>query len=504
MKKLTVKQLLCFGIGAFGIDLSYGLVNSYFFKYYNTRLGVSATFITIVMVLCRIWDGINDPMMGTIVDNTKTKYGKFRPWIMMGVTLNAVVLVFMFINPAFLGITGKTGLYIYLAVLYLLWGMTYTMVDIPYWSMIPTLTNDSAQRNIVSAVPRFFSGLAQFIIAGATLIAVNYLGGYNSGENAGDLSVAQQKGYPIWAAILAFFFILGLYITCFTTKERIISPKTDSFSLVRTFRIVKSNDQLIAFILTAFTFNTGWYLMSALGTYFFEIVAGREILVTYFAAICGFGQVMGLLIMPKISGKFGKKKVIQTAFSLTITGDIIMLLLSFVYLKIDPLSNAGYYMFIPFAIFAFISCIGIGMSFTCQTVMLADIVDYGEYKLGKRTDSTVFSMKSFLLKFALTAQVAITGIGLSISKTDVVYKKLSGSSIENFAPYFSDSQKITVSMMMFAIPPVLAVIALIIFNKKYKLYGELEKKVNEFVRAKHACDFMVSADSANVKKIDKD
>jgi melibiose permease len=503
VKPLKMPEVITYGVGALGIDLSYGLCNSFFFKFCNTRLLVSSTFLTIIVVLSRIWDGINDPMMGTIVDFTKTRWGKYRPWMFLGATLNSIVLVLMFMSPyEFFGLH-KTGVYVFVAVIYLFWGMTFTMVDIPYWSMVTALTNDPNMRNVVSATPRLFSGIAQFIVSGGTILIVNYLGGVSATDDGATLTAGQIKGFPIWAGICAVIMLAGLYTSTFTTHERIITPKVDKFSLVNTFKIVVGNDQLVAFIFTAFTFNTSWYLMSAMGTYFFEIVAGNEALVTLFAAVCGLGQLIGLLIMPSIAKKFGKKRVIQTAFLLALFGDIIMVVISRFFLSEMKLQMAGATMrygnitfvgftfsvlFIPFAIFAFIACVGIGMSFTCQTVMLADIVDYGEYKTGTRNDSTIFSMKSFLLKFALTAQTLVTGLSLSLSKTDAAYAKFSADATLTAAQAFTSGQMEVVTDVMFIIPPVLALVAFIIFSKKYRLYGELEQKVNAYVKEKHAHD----------------
>lgn len=133
------------------MDLSYGLFNSFLTKYLTDVLLLNATFLLIVPTLARIWDGINDPMMGTIVDNTKSKFGKFRPWIMCGAVLNAVALTFLFTNPGFEVSSDfiNIKLYIYAAVMYVLWGMTNTMIDIPYWSMVPALTSDPQKRNVV-------------------------------------------------------------------------------------------------------------------------------------------------------------------------------------------------------------------------------------------------------------------------------------------------------------------------------------------------------------------
>ena len=127
----------CYGVGAIGLDLSYGMFYSYL-SYYLSSLGIHSAFLLIITPLARIWDGINDPMMGTIVDNTKTKFGKYRPWIFIGAICNAVVLALLFTS---FGMSGWR-LYTYIAVMYVLWGMTNTMADIPYWSMVPSFTSE--------------------------------------------------------------------------------------------------------------------------------------------------------------------------------------------------------------------------------------------------------------------------------------------------------------------------------------------------------------------------
>ena len=133
--KTTWREKLGYGVGAVGLDLSYGLFYSYLSYYLSSVLLLPEAFLLILTPLARIWDGINDPMMGSIVDSTKTKIGKYRPWLLIGAASNAIVLSLLFTS---FGMSGMK-LYIYIAVMYILWGMTNTMVDIPYWSMVPAL-----------------------------------------------------------------------------------------------------------------------------------------------------------------------------------------------------------------------------------------------------------------------------------------------------------------------------------------------------------------------------
>ena len=158
--KTSWREKIFYGVGAIGLDLSYGMFYSFLSDYLVSTLHLAEGFLLLLTPLARIWDGINDPMMGTIVDNTRTKHGKYRPWIVIGAASNAIVLFLLFSK---FGLSG-TPLYIYIAVMYILWGMTNTLADIPYWSMIPSFTSDPNDRNMVSTVARTFSGLGQGII----------------------------------------------------------------------------------------------------------------------------------------------------------------------------------------------------------------------------------------------------------------------------------------------------------------------------------------------------
>lgn len=445
---------LGFGVGAVGMDMSYGLFNSFLTKYLTDVLLLNSTFLLIVPTLARIWDGINDPMMGTIVDNTKSRLGKFRPWIMCGAVLNAIALTFLFTNPGFevSSTSINVKLYIYAAVMYVLWGMTNTMIDIPYWSMVPALTSDPRKRNIVSSIPRFFSGFGQILVSVLTVKMVATLGKGND-----------SVGYSRWAMIAGIVLIIGATITVTTTKEHGSTPPKEKFTLKKAFSTVKANDQLLIFMLAALLFNTGWYITNAMGLYFFDNVLGKKDLYSIFSAISGVGQALGLFLLPVLSEKFTRRRVIQGAMCLTVLGYIGM----FVFGPILMTSNMM--MFIPFAVFALLACMGVGCIFVSQTVMLADIVDYGEYSLGYRSESIVFSMKGFLQKLAYTIQSIVIALGLKFSHYDATL------------PLQTELTKNSISVMMFIIPPIFIIMSLIIFTKKYKLHGELADKVNKFI-----------------------
>lgn len=458
--KYILRKYLGYAVGAIGMDLSYGLFNSILNFYFTDTLMITPFFLAFLVPLARIWDGINDPMMGTIVDNTRSRAGKFRPWILTGALLNAVVLFFLFTNPGFTvsGSSINIGLYAYVAVMYILWGMSYTIVDIPYWSMVPALTSDPEERNLAATFPRAFSGLGQIIIVALTVKMVAKLGGGS-----------QPLGYSRWAGICAVLLVIGCIITFFTTKEKVQVKSNDGekFTLRRAFQTIKNNDQLLIFILTAICFNTGWYLVNGLGLYYFSYVMKNENMYGTFGIICGAGQALGLLLLPILSKRFTRNRVIKGAMLLTMAGYLLMGLFG-------PVLN----LFIPFAICGVLGSMGIGCMFVAETIMLADIVDYGEFKLGYRSDSIVFSMKSLLLKVAYSFQALIMNAGLFISRYD-------SDLVKAGLPQPASAQN-GISIMMFVIPPLFVLLSLFIFSKKYKLSKERMEEVNAFITEKHA------------------
>ncbi|MBQ7546973.1 MAG: MFS transporter [Clostridia bacterium] len=463
---ISLREKLSYGVAGAGGDLSYGMTNAFFSNFLTDNLKIRPGYLSGMFLLCRVWDGINDPMMGTLVDNTRTRLGRFRPWILTGGILNAMVLVMMFSNPGFAA--GGVGAYIYATVAYLLWGMSYTIFDIPYWSFVPALARDPKERNTIASIPRFFCGVGQGAVSLLTVAMVDKLGHGN-----------EPLGFHRWAMILAGAYILLVVITVTGTKERYTPEKKESLTLKKAFVTIKNNDQLLFFMLTAICFNTGWYLTNGLGVYYFKHVLQRYELYAVFAGIVAVGQMLGLVLFTVLSNKFTKRPVIIGAMGFAAVGYLALFLLRNFRgksLGVIPLLNEPIDVgFVLFALFAFLCCIGIGAMFVAETVMLADVVDYGEFKLGYRTDSIVFSMKSFLLKVAYSIQGLIMGIGLEIGKYNTAEAAMQ-----------PQSAKTAICAMAFAIPVVLIACSFLVFVRKYKLHGDFYNEIMQKLRVKHA------------------
>ena len=168
MEKILWKEKLSYGIGAYGKDFVYNMIAAFLMIFYTDVVGVSLFFVSTLFLVVRIVDALTNPFMGWIVDNTKTRWGKFRPWILVGTVINSVVLVLLFLNPsAFLqGVL----INIWCIVTYLLWSITYTLMDVPFWAMIPAFSNESNIRNEMSMIGRLFANFGGQMIGGNRFI----------------------------------------------------------------------------------------------------------------------------------------------------------------------------------------------------------------------------------------------------------------------------------------------------------------------------------------------
>ncbi len=443
----------CYGVGAIGLDLSYGLFYS-FLSYYLSSLGIHSAFLLIITPLARIWDGVNDPMMGTIVDNTRTKYGKYRPWILIGAFSNAVVLALLFTS---FGLSGWR-LYTYIAVMYILWGMTNTMADIPYWSMVPSFTSEEKERNLVATIARTFSGLGQGIITILTPLIVPKL--------ASDLERRTDKGYTPdgfskWAIICGVCLVIFAAICVLTTKEtNVVYGEKKKFSLKQIFTVIKTNDQLGWFIVFSMLSNAGWYLTSSTAVYYFNDSLGKPESQSLFGMIGSVGSVLGLLVIPILSRKYTKRTTYTISLLTTIVGYALMFVFGPI-LKIP----------IALSICYILASVGISSMFVSQTIFLADIVDYGEYKNGSRSESITFSMKGFLQKMAYTIQTVVLFGGLWILNYNT--QKAEGA--------LTSGTKLGIGFIAFGAPIIFLALSLAVFRKKFKLYGELADRVHDYI-----------------------
>lgn len=451
-KKLSFISKLCFGIGAFGKDAVYAIVGTYLMMYLTDYRFVAPAFVGTLFMVARIWDAFNDPFMGMVVDNTRSRWGKFRPWIMIGTVLNAIVLVLLFMDN---GLEGK-GYLVWCSVFYILWGMTYTIMDIPYWSLVPALTDDEDERSQISAIPRIFASCAWLVINSFGLLMVSKLGGGND-----------VKGFSILASIISIIFILASLVTVLTCKEQVVTQNAEKTSVKGMMDVLFKNDQVKVILGIALFFNIAYQLSNSFALYYFKYVAERTyagdsngVLYPVYAAVAGFAQMGSMAVLPFLSKKIGKKISFFCASFFPVIGFAILWVLGYV---------APTNVFAVGLCSAIINC-GIGFMLVFITVILSEVVDYGEYKLGTRNESILFSMQTFVVKFAGAFSGFVSGIGLTA--IGYVANQQQSASAEN-----------GMRVIMFLIPAILSALCFLIYSKGYKLtpefYSKMRKELHE-------------------------
>lgn len=462
-KKLSGGEKFAYGIGAVGKDMVYMLSASYILYYYQDIMGVSAVAMGIILFVARVFDAFNDPIMGVLVAKTKTRWGKFRPWLFVGTVLNAIVLYLMFAAPPTLS---GSGLVAYAATTYILWGVTYTMMDIPYWSMVPAFTESGREREGLSALARSCAGVGSAIISIITVLSVSALGKMAGGTTGTDI---ERLGYKYFALCIAVLFVIFTTITCAKIKEK-SSVEMQTASVKEMFKALVQNDQAMTMVVAIVMINTALYITSNLVIYFFKYdfsPAQWQANYTLFNTFGGGFQILAMMILFPLLRKFmNTMKIFYVSFTMAMVGYVILLGIAF------SGTQQVYLLLIP----AFLIMSAIGMLNVIVTVFLANTVDYGELKNHRRDESVIFSMQTFVVKLAsgvaaLAASVVISIFHIQKDETAEVLTAIDASS------------RIGLRMCMTIIPIVVLIIGLIVFRKHYILTDEKLEEINAQLKA---------------------
>lgn len=471
-KNLKTSEKISYGLGAVGKDMVYMLSASYVLYYFQDLLGVSAVAMGVILLAARIFDAFNDPIMGLVVAKTRTRMGKFRPWLLIGTLTNAVVLFMMFAAPPSLD---AKGLVAYAAVTYILWGVTYTMMDIPYWSMIPAFTKGGKERENLTTLARSCAGVGSAIIQIGTIFCVTRLGALLGGTSSREIEIIGFKYVTLAVAVL---FVVFITIMCLTIKEKSnVDMKTASVGQM--FKALLQNDQAMVVVLTIVLVNCSIYITSNLVIYFFKYDFGGTGWYNSYTLFNMFGGAMQILAMmllyPLLRKKFSSISIFYISLGMAIVGYASLLVMAF-----TSMSNV-FLLFIPaFCIFS-----ANGILSILTTIFLANTVDYGELKNNRRDESVIFSMQTFVVKLA-------SGIAIFIASLSLQIFSLSNDSTSeaeqliDFSQSVAQSSKVGLRMTMTIVPVVGLLVAIIWFKRKYILTDEKIAQISEDVKARHA------------------
>jgi melibiose permease len=463
-RNLTGREKAGYGLGAVAKDMVYMLSASYVLYYFQDIMGVNAFAMGVILLVARIFDAFNDPIMGVIVAKTRTRMGKFRPWLLIGTLTNAVVLYLMFACPPALD---GSGLIAYAAVTYILWGVTYTMMDIPFWSMIPAFTRGGKERENLTTLARSCSGVGSALVSIFTVMIVHALGTMAGASGATEV---ERLGFRYFSLIVAVIFVVFIIITVTSIKE---NPTTnmETASIGDMFRSLVRNDQAMAIVVTIVLVDVAMYITSNLVIYFFKYDLGGTGWYngyTLFNTVAGAAQILSMMILYPLLRQ-GLKIANTTIFY----AGLVMSMVGYGILLAFSAGGAKNLLF--FLIPGVLIMAASGMNNVLITIFLANTVDYGEIKNHRRDESVIFSMQTFVVKLSSGIAALVASITLGVLKLSNK-ATTAADQVVDFSQSVNTAQKMGLRLVMTLIPAAVLVIAFAWFRKRYKLN---DKKVLE-------------------------
>jgi len=461
------RNRFCFGLGTVGRDALYSLVSMYLLVHLTDVVRFSDGGLAIIgtmLTLFGIFDAIIDPFVGAVVDNTKTRWGKFKPWIFVGMIGTAILTVLMFHNFEMT----ETGHIALLAATYLLFSIFFSLNDIAYWSLMPAISKDQKVREGVGAFARICANVGMFAMVLIYLSVPDLFAG---------LGLNERDSYFVFAIIVAIIMMLFQSITLIGVKEdRTQLATVERTTLKDLWRALIKNDQLLVTAISMALFMIGYCTTTGFGTYYFKYAVGDEGLYMVFAAVLAVAQLTALSVFPLFRKKFTRKQL-YTGSMIAVTVSYIIFFLSFEWLPLIVIAGLGL-----FFAQAFIQLL--------MLLFLADAVEYGEWKLGKRNEAASFAVQPFINQFGGAMSKGVVSFTLIISGLNMIANEI-GLYPDREAEIVAgipDSSIWIMKISMMILPLVCILVGFILYQKKFKIDEKLYAEIVADLEKKNALE----------------
>lgn len=506
--KISTRNLIMFPLGTIGRDFIYNLFNTYMMTFILLTKNLTSAelgAITFIVVGARIFDALNDPVMGGVVENTRTKWGKYKPWQLIGAVLTSAVVVLLYtINLdhwAFIG---------FLAFIYLMFSITFTMNDISYWGMLPTLSSDNDSRNKLTSVAQ----IAVTIGGGASGVLIPLL---TTGQIGAAVFGSAKRAYAVLSLISAGLMIGFQLFTILGVKEKPLPDnfiKTPRLKVKDIFRTITHNDQLLWSAIILLLYNVGTGVVSAgLCTMYLYFEFGYEGLYgMLFYAVMGVLSVVFTVAYPALGKKLGRNKTLYSTVFAIIAAYALILLFGLVIpeTKGFDLNLLGLHLHLNLKFILMMVAFGLtgwgGGFYMVMTINIANTVEYNEYKTGKREEGLIFSLRPLVNKLGSAISVGLVSVvyivaGVlattnAISDVENKFDAMGSLTAEQQADKLAQIETLTKSvpianknimlLCMCLIPIAFLVVAMILYRKKCFLNEAKMEEIKAVVAEREA------------------
>ncbi len=476
VKTYTKKERNMYLTGLFGQNMIYNIVATGLYYYFQNVICLPAIALGWIFAVARVWDAVNDPMMGTIVDKTRTKWGKCRPYLIFAPAVICVITCVAFLNGNYATAkadgnnTAMILIVAWAALSYILWGMSYTVGDIPLWGIISRMSEDEKDRSTLISLARIMASVAGGLVV-VSIVAVS-----QAANGLLHKAADAQAGFIIVGILFTVIASVLFQFAGIGTREKVpVSEETktmkESFALMwncKPFRrilisgILRSPMQLMMIVvMTLFAY---YYCGGNLANAF----TNPKVLLIIAIIGGGFflGQFVSMGICPNLLKKYDSKKV-YNVFGI---GSAIPMALIFIIYMIDPTGLDKMHWVIILGILIFGAGAGLGGSSVCQSVMISDCIDYEEYHHGFRPDGVFFSGQSFITKFqAGVASIVSAYVYAAVGYTDVNISAMNAA-LEKGASFAVDYPDYAKAMwLLISIPPAIGMAISVIPTIKYEI-----------------------------------
>lgn len=498
IRTYTIKERNIYLLGLAGQNIIYNIIGAGLQYYYESVIFLPALAVGAIMTLARVWDAFNDPMMGTIVDRTRTKWGKCRPYLLFCPIPILIITVLCFTSFGFYTAPGAnhTAIIAWAAFTYVMWGMCYTVGDIPLWGITAVMTESDKHRNKLLSLARVFAGIG----GGVTLLAIQPVGieigktlqskVFSHLPAAQALNQGQRYGFLVAAVAFGIIGSILFQLVGIFTRERIAASEKKN-GIAENFKLMWSNKPfrqlLISGILNSPKNLIMLVALTLVNFYYANNDSGQ---IFKYYAILGVGLFIGqfavILFMPSLIKKFEKKHVYNWS------NLISAIPFALIFVCYEAAQNhdvtSAFFLTIYSVMFTFAG-LSIGATSILQSYMIADCIDYEEHKSGLRPDAVFFSGQSFVTKLStgiatIISSIAYFAVDFQKEKREAVVQFMQvGIARDNpeFEPFMM------IMFFLVSIPPAIGCILSVLPTWNYALSDkEHERILKELNERRHA------------------